>query len=140
MVPYELPNWSVAEYVIPVLNVQSSRRITLHGTAFFLNSTGVFMTAGHVIRSAQEEAAQTNGNVALSTPIPGANAGTISEALNVSLADAPYNIAVGTTRAASKAVFGAPSPTRRAFQIDCDMMPVRFPIAREARKVDCLHK
>jgi hypothetical protein len=102
---YELPNWSVAEYVIPVLNVQSSRRITLHGTAFFLNSTGVFMTAGHVIRAAQENAARTNGTVAIATSIPGTTAGAPSPVLEFSLAEAPYDIAIGTTGAASKALF-----------------------------------
>lgn len=110
MPSYELPNWSVAEYVIPVVNVQSSRRITLHGTAFFLNSTGVFMTAGHVIRSAQEDAARTNGTVAVAIPVSDMTAGAdslgrILKVNEISLADAPYDIAVGTTNTASKALF-----------------------------------
>jgi hypothetical protein len=102
---YEFPKWSVTEYVIPVLNVQPSRRTTLHGTAFFVNSNGVFMTAGHVIRAAQEEAANTNGIVAIGQPISPTNPAAITEVGDVSFANAPYDIAVGISNTASKALF-----------------------------------
>ncbi len=97
-------------YIAPVVRLDEQgdtiifRRLL--GTAFFINSGGAFLTAGHVIRDAIADAEKHGGSVALSACKPGdrryAYVGHIQD---VSFAEEPYDIAVGYIAEALQSCF-----------------------------------
>jgi hypothetical protein len=65
-VPYDLlrlPEYQVNQYVVPVLSAAPDGNAALHGTAFFINSDGVLLTAGHVIEAARSAATRNGGKI-----------------------------------------------------------------------------
>ena len=53
------------DYIVPVVRLKEDgdriRFVRLHGTAFFINSRGAFITAAHVIRGAAEDVDKNGG-------------------------------------------------------------------------------
>ena len=98
------------DYVVPVARFTESgdkfRFETLHGTAFFINSDGIFLTAGHVWRNAQADQEEKGGQIGLIVRDP-ANSQFrfIGQILNAELADAPYDIAIGVIDKPSRSCF-----------------------------------
>jgi hypothetical protein len=105
VVPYDplrLPDYQIHQYVTPVLSAASAS-VVLHGTAFFINTEGVFLTAGHVIKKAEQSAAaQSEGKICLSVRIEDSLAGALHETLATELAPAPFDVAIGKVNAKSK--------------------------------------
>jgi hypothetical protein len=100
--PLRLPEYQIDQYVVPVLSAASDGNTALHGTAFFINSDGVFLTAGHVIDAARSAAAQRGGKIWLSVRIPDSDAGAYHEILSTELAPAPFDVAIGKVSTASQ--------------------------------------
>jgi Trypsin-like peptidase domain len=100
----------IQDYIIPV--VRLSRRDNkprfemLHGTAFFVNSNGVFITASHVIQAAKNDVDKNGGHIALvmrnAENAENVYSGKIQE---ISFADPPYDIAVGVVSQPSSSCF-----------------------------------
>lgn len=100
--PLRLPAYQFEQYVVPVFSATPDGPATVHGTAFFINGDGVFLTAGHVIETAQSARAQSGGKIWLIVRITDSNAGTQHEIISTELAPAPFDIAIGKVSAASQ--------------------------------------
>jgi hypothetical protein len=112
--PLTLPEYDVEQYVVPVLNGLPDRSANLHGTAFFINGSGTFLTAGHVLAAARTDADKTGGRICLAIRNPGTTSGVVSNILATDLAPAPFDIAVGTTNVVSKSFVRLASATAGA--------------------------
>jgi Trypsin-like peptidase domain len=97
--PYRLPDYLFDQYVVPVLSEAG-----VHGTAFFINGGGVFLTARHVIEDARSAAAQSGGKIWLFVRIADSVAGRSLEILSTEFAPAPFDIAIGRVSAASQSL------------------------------------
>jgi hypothetical protein len=101
--PLRLPAYQFEQYVVPVFTATPDGPATVHGTAFFINGDGVFLTAGHVIEAAQSVRAQIGArSIWLTVRIPDSNAGTQHEITSTESAPAPFDIAIGKVSAASQ--------------------------------------
>jgi hypothetical protein len=100
--PLQLPYYQLDQYVVPVLSAAPDGNTAVHGTAFFINSDGVFLTAGHVIEAARSAAAQSGGKIWLSVRIADSNAAASHEILSTELAPAPFDVAIGNVSTASQ--------------------------------------
>lgn len=79
---------------------------TVHGTAFFINQRGAFLTARHVVQNCQADI-DTNGGIAALVMRDDSRpelrfSGRVE---NLEFADMPYDIAVGIVHRASKGYF-----------------------------------
>lgn len=98
------------EYIVPV--VRSTERDgqiyveRVHGTAFFINSRGVFITAAHVLRNATADMEENGGAIGLVMLRPGDTTHHYEgEILRFTFAPTPYDVAVGVVDQPSKACF-----------------------------------
>ena len=108
---------NLQDYIVPVVRVSDrDERLyfnQLHGTAFFINSRGVFITAKHVIEQADLAAEKHGDKIALVMRKPGDDAYTYAGHIqNISFAEAPYDIAIGYVAEPSKSCF-APANTEK---------------------------
>lgn len=107
------------DYIVPVVRVvEDGERLEfgrLHGSAFFINSRGAFISAKHVFENAHDDALRTGGKVALSMRKRGDNnyryAGHIQD---ISVANDPYDVVVGYIAEPSRSCF-APGDTRKVW-------------------------
>ena len=94
------------EYIVPV--VRSTERDgqiyveRVHGTAFFINSRGVFITAAHVLRNATADMEENGGAIGLVMLRPGDTTHHYEgEILRFTFAPTPYDVAVGVVSSGS---------------------------------------
>ena len=98
------------EFIAPYVRVEEKGgRIVFgnaHGTAFFINSSGVFVTARHVVERCAVDVSENGGSPALVMRRQGdpqnVYRGEIEE---VTFAPEPYDVAVGRVRQLSQAFF-----------------------------------
>lgn len=100
----------VENYIAPVVRLHEQadkiRFDRLHGTAFFVNSRGVFITAAHVIRNAVADVESHGGGVAISVRKPADSQNAyVGHIRAVSFAEEPYDIAVGCIAEPSQSCF-----------------------------------
>ena len=104
------------DYVIPICSAEivrgSAHLRRLLGTAFFVNSTGVFLAAKHVLTATEKDSPR--GQVCgLSLKSQDATAADVFAPLKGwQSAPAPYDIAIGKVDAQSRAWFSPPQETR----------------------------
>jgi hypothetical protein len=112
--PLVLPEYDIEQYVVPVLNALPDRSARLHGTAFFINGSGTLLTAGHVMKNAQDDAGKTGERVCIVIRTPGTNEGNSYGVLAADFAPPPFDIAIGTTNAVSRSFVRLANATARA--------------------------
>lgn len=87
-------------YIVPVCGfkeVSSSVLIrAVFGTAFFINDSGTFLTAQHVIDEARRNVAELGGFLGLCVRPPGAAGSVACPVITTDAAAAPYDVCVGT--------------------------------------------
>ena len=88
-------------YIVPVIRTtekaEGLRFETLHGIAFFINERGFFLTASHVIQAATNDVAENGVAIALVMHKPSDPDHVYrGDILDVTFADRPYDVAVGT--------------------------------------------
>ncbi len=110
------------DYIVPVVRLKEDngriRFVQLHGTAFFINSRGAFMTAAHVIREAAENVDKYGGRIALTMRKPDDDQSRyVGDIIDFTVADEPYDVAVGCVAQPSKSCF-APANTDRVLAWD----------------------
>ena len=110
---------NLQEYIVPVVRLSERKgRLyfeQLHGTAFFINSCGAFITAKHVIEQAAGAAEKHGNKIALVMCKPGDDAHRhVGHIQNISFAEAPYDVAVGYVAEPSKSCF-APANTGKVW-------------------------
>jgi len=87
-------------YVVPICrfvetNGQAFIKF-LHGTAFFINSSGIFLTAVHVIENGLADVERNGGFLGLCAKPPDESSGNVALLIqNYEFAAKPYDIAVG---------------------------------------------
>ena len=97
-------------YIVPVVRFSdSSERIlveSVHGTAFFVNDQGAFVTAAHVVKECMAEVEKKGGHLGLAIRQPGVSSHLFVGEISVgSFAEYPYDIAVGVINQPSKSCF-----------------------------------
>lgn len=97
-----LPDYVVENYVIPLFSAALDGRATLHGTAFFINGEGVFLTARHVIESAQSAAAQNGGYIFLAERQFESDRASIHPVKSVEFAHLPFDVGIGKVSAETR--------------------------------------
>lgn len=100
------------DYIVPVVRlVEEGERdcfAQLHGTAFFINSAGAFITAAHVIRGAMADVYENGGCIALTMRKPDDDQSRyVGDIQDVTFADEPYDVAVGRVAQPSASCFAA---------------------------------
>lgn len=98
------------DYIVPVVRLSERNRRpyieAVHGTAFFVNANGAFVTARHVMVGADVEAKERGGRVALVMRRPGHDQYRyVGEIMRVSFAEPPYDLAVGVVSQPSRSAF-----------------------------------
>lgn len=94
------------DYVAPYIRYDDSTQpptIAAHGTAFFINSSGTFLTAGHVVKNCEADIKNNGGSAALlvrDEKHPRKRIVARIEQFN--LADDPYDVAIGVINQQSK--------------------------------------
>lgn len=87
----------IETYIVPVCRFEVQNNTVniraFHGTAFFINSEGAFLSATHVISSGEEDVKRHGGFLGLCVRIDSGN--IASRILHCDLADNPYDICVG---------------------------------------------
>ena len=106
------------DYVVPICSADmvdgSAELRRLLGTAFFVNSAGVFLTAKHVLQ-ATAEAGSPGLMYGLCVKSQDANAAdTFALLTNWEFAPAPYDIAIGSVNTKTRAWFSRPEASRVA--------------------------
>lgn len=107
------------DYIVPVVRLEENgnriRFARLHGTAFFINSRGAFMTAAHVIKGATEDVDKNGGSIALTMRKPDNDQYRyVGHIRGVTFADEPYDVAVGHVAEPSASCF-APANTDKVW-------------------------
>jgi hypothetical protein len=91
-------------YMMPVCRFEEAAGTALirafHGTAFFINDSGVFLTARHVVENGQKDINAKGGFLGLCVRPPGPGGNVACPIGSVDYADMPYDVCVG--RAAGK--------------------------------------
>jgi len=90
-------------YIVPLCRfeqVSGSAYIrAFHGTAFFINGSGAFLTARHVVDAGNDDVARRKGFLGLCVRPPG-DAGNVAVPINtVEVAAPPYDICIGRVNA-----------------------------------------
>jgi hypothetical protein len=96
----------LTEHVVPVVLLPLEGPPRLHGTAFFINHQGTFLTATHVLQAAVADAAANGGSVSLLVPdaqLPGRLSNAPVRVHDP--APAPYDVSVGETGIRSAGAF-----------------------------------
>ena len=71
----------------------------VHGTAFFINSSGVFVTARHVVERCAADVSENGGSPVLAMRHPSDRHYVYrGEIVDISFAAEPYDVAVGVVR------------------------------------------
>jgi hypothetical protein len=90
-------------YIVPVCRFEVSSNTAwirrFHGTAFFVNEAGVFITARHVIDKGTEEVAHSGGFLGLCVRSPSGSGNVAAHIVAVTAADPPYDICIGRSDA-----------------------------------------
>ena len=97
-------------YLTPVIRYSEKKKghafEKLHGTAFFINGNGAFLTAAHVMRDAEAEAEEKGDGVCLIMRKPEDDQHVYKGNIKaVSYADDPYDVAVGVVAHRSMSCF-----------------------------------
>lgn len=86
-------------YMVPVCRFEPGASNAFirafHGTAFFVNSVGVFMTARHVFETGSNSVTQHGGFLGLCVRPPSGGGNVAAKILSVDHADPPYDISIG---------------------------------------------
>lgn len=69
---------------------------SFHGTAFFVNDAGVFITARHVVEKGSDAVAGHGGFLGLCVRPPGGAGNVAAKILSFDHADPPYDVSIGT--------------------------------------------
>ena len=104
------------DYVIPICSAERFKGSVslrqLLGTAFFINNAGVFLTAKHVLQQIDKD---TSGGVDYGLCVKSQNATAadmFAPLKSWEVAPEPYDIAIGTVDAGSRAWFSRPEESR----------------------------
>jgi hypothetical protein len=107
----------VEDYIAPVLRLENVGGRNLirgfHGTLFFINETGDFLTAGHVIRDGQA-ATKTLGGF-LGSPVrdpSNPKVRRVGRIIDVEFAGSPFDVAIGRISQRTKSCFALTSETK----------------------------
>lgn len=98
------------DYIVPVVRTDTDDRGIavkgLFGTAFFINSRGVFVTARHVIENCEADVVANGGRIGLVMRKPGDNKYRYhTDIVHFTCHDPPYDVAVGVADKPSTAAF-----------------------------------
>ena len=100
--PLRLPDYEADLYVGSIVSGPSSGPATLHGTAFFINGEGNFLTAAHVLQAAVKKVEGTGDRICLTVRVPGTRQGNGLYLVSFNFAPAPFDIAVGRVASRSQ--------------------------------------
>ena len=105
------------DYIVPVVRLLRQdgqfHYARLHGTAFFINPQGSFLTAKHVIDDALADQDEHGGEIALvMRKRDDPERRYVGHIHGYSFADPPYDIAIGSVKHSSKSCFAASDSTR----------------------------
>jgi hypothetical protein len=106
------------DHIVPLVHACSVLpgiwHVTFHGTAFFIDERGMFLTASHVMRNAHEDFKAKGGCVGLVVRHPKEPRETVATVSAVEAAGDPNDIAIGQVlfdgqQVATKGAFVLPS-------------------------------